>query len=177
MKNPSVFVIAVPGEPQGKGRPKVGRFKSRGGEFRPVLRTPVKTINYEARIALAWEQSYPRQPLLAGPVEIEVLAVYSLPPSRASKIRGAINRLSRLTKKGGIDARDDSHRKAVQAILLLSSKVSKPDWDNIGKVVCDALNGVAWLDDSQVVDARVRKRFAEGDEVPHLRVIIRQSAS
>ena len=33
----------------------------------------------------------------------------------------------------------------------------KPDVDNIAKNVLDALNGLAWDDDSQVVELRVRK--------------------
>ena len=33
----------------------------------------------------------------------------------------------------------------------------KPDADNVGKLVMDALTGVAWADDSQVVDLHVRK--------------------
>ncbi len=33
------------------------------------------------------------------------------------------------------------------------------DWDNIAKAVCDALNGVAYTDDSQITDAIVRKRM------------------
>lgn len=33
----------------------------------------------------------------------------------------------------------------------------KPDVDNIGKNVLDALNGIAWDDDSQVVELTVRK--------------------
>ena len=41
----------------------------------------------------------------------------------------------------------------------------KPDADNIAKVVCDALNGLAWHDDSQVVMLHVEKRFAEEPEV------------
>ena len=36
----------------------------------------------------------------------------------------------------------------------------KPDYDNIGKVV-DALNGIVWVDDSQIVDARIRKLYDE----------------
>jgi len=32
------------------------------------------------------------------------------------------------------------------------------DWDNLGKTVCDALNGIAYADDSQIKDARVRLR-------------------
>nr|DAJ52248.1 MAG TPA: Endodeoxyribonuclease RusA [Caudoviricetes sp.] len=33
----------------------------------------------------------------------------------------------------------------------------KPDADNVAKLVMDALTGVAWADDSQVVDLHVRK--------------------
>jgi Holliday junction resolvase RusA-like endonuclease len=29
------------------------------------------------------------------------------------------------------------------------------DWDNLAKLTCDALNGIAWEDDSQIVVARV----------------------
>lgn len=37
---------------------------------------------------------------------------------------------------------------------------STPDYDNLAKGVGDALNGVAWHDDAQVVDAFTRKRYA-----------------
>jgi Holliday junction resolvase RusA-like endonuclease len=36
----------------------------------------------------------------------------------------------------------------------------RPDFDNICKMV-DALNGIVWLDDTQVVDARVEKHYSE----------------
>ena len=35
----------------------------------------------------------------------------------------------------------------------------KPDWDNLGKLVGDALNGVLWKDDATIVDGIVRKRY------------------
>lgn len=37
------------------------------------------------------------------------------------------------------------------------SDIGKPDWDNLGKLVCDALNGVAFKDDSQVCTGTVAK--------------------
>ena len=47
---------------------------------------------------------------------------------------------------------------------------AKPDWDNHGKIT-DALTGVVWTDDAQVVDARVIKRFAAA---PALRIEVRE---
>lgn len=46
-------------------------------------------------------------------------------------------------------------------------KVTKPDSDNLAKLVLDCLNQVLWYDDMQVCDLHVRKWFAAGDEVPH----------
>jgi Holliday junction resolvase RusA-like endonuclease len=42
----------------------------------------------------------------------------------------------------------------------------KPDWDNIGKIVSDALNGVAYADDSQIVEGYVRKQYHAVGGVP-----------
>ena len=39
--------------------------------------------------------------------------------------------------------------------------VKRPDWDNVGKIVTDALNGVAYDDDSQIVSASVEKYYSE----------------
>ena len=36
--------------------------------------------------------------------------------------------------------------------------VKKPDWDNLGKTVSDALNGIAYHDDSQITAAHIYKR-------------------
>lgn len=49
---------------------------------------------------------------------------------------------------------------------------SKPDTDKLLRAVGDALTGVVWRDDSQVVDLHGTKRYAELDEQPgaHIRV-------
>jgi Holliday junction resolvase RusA-like endonuclease len=39
--------------------------------------------------------------------------------------------------------------------------IVRPDADNYGKLVLDALNGILWRDDSQVVDLRIQKVYAE----------------
>ena len=41
----------------------------------------------------------------------------------------------------------------------------KPDADNIAKVICDALNGIAYQDDTQICDLRVTKEYSEKQRV------------
>ncbi len=49
--------------------------------------------------------------------------------------------------------------------------VVRPDWDNVGKIVSDALNGLAYHDDSQVVHGAVTKQYAVGE--PCVRVTVK----
>jgi Holliday junction resolvase RusA-like endonuclease len=49
--------------------------------------------------------------------------------------------------------------------LIGDPVTKKPDADNIGKLVLDALNGVAYKDDSQVFSIEVEKIWAEFDSV------------
>ena len=39
--------------------------------------------------------------------------------------------------------------------------VKKPDCDNIAKIVLDALNKIAYKDDSQVIELSVKKLYSE----------------
>lgn len=58
--------------------------------------------------------------------------------------------------------------------LMLSGQIRptvKPDWDNLGKLVSDALNGVAYDDDKYVVDAVVRKFYSA---TPATKVIVEE---
>lgn len=109
------------------------------GKARPrVVRghayTPEKTSTYEAMVCNAFKTNNPGACRLEGAVRVEIIAFYAVPKS-ATKARKALMRSNELRP------------------------VIRPDWDNIGKLVCDALNGVAWRDDSQVVEALVEKRY------------------
>lgn len=57
-------------------------------------------------------------------------------------------------------AQSDSKPKRRRKLADLLKPTKKPDWDNIGKIVCDALNGVAYHDDSQITYSVVKKRYA-----------------
>ena len=43
--------------------------------------------------------------------------------------------------------------------------ISRPDIDNLVKSVLDSLNGIAFLDDSQVCSVQASKQYADIDEV------------
>lgn len=53
----------------------------------------------------------------------------------------------------------------------------KPDVDNLLKSVCDALSGLAFLDDSQICLCIVEKLICSGDEQPHVRVTLESTGT
>lgn len=134
--------FTIPGAPQGKARPKIVRQ----GAFTKAY-TPEKTVNYEALVKLSYQQAAGGAFLGAGvPVRVRIDAYYDPPKSGTKK-------------------------KLVAMLAGLIFPTKKPDWDNIGKIVCDALNGIAYKDDAQVVDGRVVKHYSE---VPHTDVLIEE---
>lgn len=78
------------------------------------------------------------------PVSLTVLAYYPIPKS-----------VSRATRA----------RMIAREIL----PVVKPDWDNVGKLVSDALNGVAYGDDKEIVAATVIKMYSDR---PRMRIVL-----
>lgn len=74
------------------------------------------------------------QARLTGPLKLEVLAVYAIPKSWPPEKRQA-----------ALDGK--------------VWKTSVPDWDNLGKLVSDALNLIAFGDDAQIVRASIGKRY------------------
>ena len=53
-------------------------------------------------------------------------------------------------------------------------KDTKPDWDNLGKSLCDALNGLLYRDDSLIYDAHIVKVIASGNEQPRVIITIEE---
>jgi len=94
--------------------------------------TPKETIAAEAVVAREARKHF-KEPL-SGPVEIWVVAKF-VPPKSWPKYR--------------------------KAECLGTYHTQKPDWDNIGKLISDALNGIAYQDDAQVCFAVVQKVWAE----------------
>lgn len=126
----SVYFV-VPGEPQGKGRARVGKV---GDEVR--MFTPAKTVAYEGLIAMAAQQAMQGAEPFAGPCRLYVTAICSIPKSFSkAKREEALGRKLRPAKK--------------------------PDADNIIKACADGMNGVVWVDDVQAVDVSLGKFYGE----------------
>ncbi len=64
-----------------------------------------------------------------------------------------------------------SYTKKKKAELPGKVYMMKPDIDNIAKSVLDGLNGVAWSDDTQVVEMSITKHYAM-DDIEKLEIII-----
>ena len=127
---PEAIAFTVPGQPQGKGRPKIVKI---GGFSR--MATPQKTVAYEGLIALAAQEAMAGRPMIDGPVSATIAIDCQVPESWSAKKRAS----------------------ALAGNLM---PTTKPDADNVVKAVFDGLNGVAFRDDVQVVDLRVRKRYS-----------------
>ena len=122
--------FVVTGKPVGKGRP---RASTRGGYVR--MYTDAKTLGYEAAIADEAARAMGKMGLFETPLQMQVSCYYPIPKSWPKKI-----------KQGALDEE-------------VFPKV-KPDLDNVVKAVLDALNGVVYLDDAQVVNLVATKRYA-----------------
>jgi Holliday junction resolvase RusA-like endonuclease len=132
--------FSVPGEPQGKGRARVG--KSFGGHAR--MFTPAKTVAYEGLVAMAAQMAMGATSPFSGPLAVEIEAVHSVPASWSKKRRN-------------------------DALSGLAHPAVKPDIDNIVKAIADGGNGVAWVDDKQIVRLTAGKRYGTDPGV-HVRV-------
>lgn len=132
----------VLGEPQGKARPRMSFF---GGKIR--VYTPKKTVDYERTIRSAYKNAIKHRFEKGVPLEITIEA-FTAPPKRTSK------------------------KLLAEMIEGKIFPTKKPDIDNIQKAILDALNGVAFFDDSQICDIRATKRYAL---VPRVKITIKES--
>ena len=105
--------------------------------------TPKETVNYETLVKLTYDQLENKR-FLEGQILASITAFYPIPKSTSKK-------------------------KAEQMIKRIIRPTKKPDWDNVGKIICDSLNGVAYQDDSQIVECMVKKFYGE---IPRVEVLI-----
>jgi Holliday junction resolvase RusA-like endonuclease len=95
--------------------------------------TPKKTVDYESLIASKASQAMGSSEPLQTPVAIFIWISHAIPASYSKKRKEAC--------LNGLDW------------------PKKPDLDNVAKVFLDAMNGIVYKDDVQVVKLRVSKRY------------------
>jgi Holliday junction resolvase RusA-like endonuclease len=107
--------------------------------------TSKETVAYENLVKLCFLEAYPYWTPTDAEVSMHIFADFPIPSSWSKK------------KK--------------QAALEGKIHPRKPDWDNIGKIISDGLNSVAFKDDAQIYACNVMKRYAETPKVMVLIVI------
>ena len=119
------------GDPVPKGRP---RFRICGGHV--MTFTPPKTKDFEKSLAMAYAAE--NHIMFDKELPLDVYIEFGMPiPKGTSKKHAAM-------MAGG----QEKH-------------IKRPDIDNLVKSVLDALNGVAWEDDSQIISISAHKHYAE----------------
>lgn len=132
----------VLGTPVGKHRP---RFSTVHGYAQAIKQK--EDVYYENLVKLCFSQAKPEgYDLYEKPLKVEIRAFFDIPKAFSKK-------------------------RTKEALEGCISPLKKPDADNIAKIICDALNGVAYKDDVQIVELVVRKCYAE---MPSVSVIVEE---
>ena len=116
--------------------PESPQGKARARTTRYGTYTPEKTVLYENLLKIMYQQASRNIFNNKEPLKVTINAYFEPVKSTSKK-----------------------KRKEMLGGLIYPTK--KPDSDNIGKVICDALNGVAYGDDTQIVNLEINKRYAE----------------
>ena len=127
--------LVIPGKPVAKARPRVFRH----GKFTRAV-TPTNTVNYETQIRERFATEYPGFEPMDGGLSLMLDADFPIPTSASKRKR-------ELMLDGEI------------------YRVQKPDLDNVIKIVMDALTGLAYKDDSQIVEIAATKGWSETPRV------------
>ena len=113
--------------------------KSRPRVTRYGTYTPAKTVNYENFTKQLWYMEH-GQTMLENPLSMQVKAYFTIPKSTSKKNRAKM-------------------------IAEEIRPTKKPDGDNILKIIADALNKAAYVDDKQLVKMSIEKYYSENPRV------------
>lgn len=123
-----------------------------GSSARVRMYTHEKDVTAENWARACWVMAHPGHRPFTGPLAVRVEVVQELPARARDAVRGAWA----------------DYRTA--ALVGRARPIGKPDPDNVAKLYLDGLNGTAWLDDSQIADLRVVKRYADSGEQLGVRI-------
>ncbi len=111
---------------------------ARRGKFTQAY-DPPDSREYKKYVKLLASQNRPHTPI-EGPVELKLLIYRPLLKSMSKKKKAA-------------------------AVAGALRPIKKPDVDNVAKGIMDAMTGIIWADDKQVVGLQVSKYYSEQPRV------------
>lgn len=118
----------------------IGKIKAKArprlGKYKAY--TPENTVNYENLVKISYLNAKGIN-FYNKPIKMEIQAIFE-PPKSISK-------------------------KKKEELLTTGFVTKKPDFDNIGKIVADALNQIAYDDDSQICDFKITKIYGEQEKL------------
>jgi Holliday junction resolvase RusA-like endonuclease len=107
---------------------------ARRGQFVQTY-TDAKTIDYETQVAMRARHAIGSTKPLEGALSVFLYMRYTVPASYSKKRK--------------------------EACLRGVEYPKRIDIDNVYKSITDAMNGIVYLDDSQIVEAHIKKVYAE----------------
>jgi Holliday junction resolvase RusA-like endonuclease len=139
--------FTVPGDPQSLKRPRVTTI---GGH--PSMYDPKENRSVKNDIVNAWLEAGMHGWPHGVPLKLTVACFFRRPKGHFG------------TGKNAAKLKDSAPR----------FHTSKPDADNVLKIVGDALNGYAWHDDAQIAWSEVPKVYVDPEigNGPHMRITI-----
>lgn len=102
--------------------------------------TPSATQKFEQKVKNTFLEKYKLEKLLDKPIKALIIVEFE-PPKSISK------------------------KKRLELIEEVIDYTKKPDIDNISKIILDALNGVAYKDDSQICRLEIYKRYGYENKI------------
>ena len=128
------MTLVVTFEVEGNPIPKSRPRFARRGQFVQTY-TDAKTIDYETHVAMKARQAIGASEPLQGALTVFLYLRYTIPASYTKKRK--------------------------EACLRGVEYPKKIDIDNVYKSITDAMNGIVYTDDSQIVEAHIKKVYAE----------------
>lgn len=118
----------------------IGKGRPRLNSYTGRVYTPTRTKDYEELVEQYFLLKYPRYKTLDGRIKMDIVAYFEVPKSTSKLVK-------------------------TQMMENKISPTKKPDIDNIVKIILDAMNNIAFKDDTQITKISVEKKYSEIEKV------------
>lgn len=118
----------------------IGKGRPRLNSYTGQVYTPTRTKDYESLVEQYFLIKYPRYKVIEGRAKVSIIAYFEVPKSASKSMKE-------------------------QMLNNEISPTKKPDIDNVVKIVLDAMNTIAFKDDTQITKIEVEKLYAAEEKL------------